>query len=67
MTGIVWLVGAADQLHDRHPVGIIVVAVDELLTVGSMTLYLFHIINLIHHTCQENCEYRSCLCIERPR
>ena len=66
MTGIVWLVGAADQLHDRRPVGIIVVAVDEVLTVGSMTLYLFRIINLIHHTHQGNYEYRFCLCIERP-
>ena len=36
VTGIMRLVSAADQFHNRCPVGIIVVAVNELLAVGSM-------------------------------
>ena len=36
VTGIMRLVSAANQFHNRCPVGIIVVAVDELLAVGSM-------------------------------
>ena len=44
VTGIVWLVGAADQLHNRCPVGIIVVAVDELLAVRSMEQILFAVL-----------------------
>ena len=55
VTGIVWLVSAADQFHNRCPVGIIVVAVDKLLAVRSMEqilvpIVLFvgqHFVNLI--------------------
>ena len=44
VTGIVQLVSAADQLHNRCPVGIIVVAVDKLLAVGSMEQILVPIV-----------------------
>lgn len=44
VTCIVRLVGAADQLHNRCPVGIVVVAVDELLAVGSMEQILFAVL-----------------------
>lgn len=55
MTGIMWLVSAANQLHNRCPVGIVIVTVDELLAVGSMEqilvpIVLFvgqHFVNLI--------------------
>ena len=36
MTGIVGLVGAADQLHNRCPVGIIVVAICKVLSLRRM-------------------------------
>lgn len=40
VTGIVWLVGAADQLHDRCPVGIIVVAICKVLSLRRMKTFL---------------------------
>ena len=44
VTGIVRLVSAADQFHNRCPVGIIVVAVNELLAVGGMEKILIAVL-----------------------